>query len=123
GAGPRPAWLAADAALLVARLLAPLAAPGASVEDSLAVARALAAALDGPGLALPAAEPEPVLLLDDLTGGEPLDPGGSDSGAPAPGGGEAPLDPAALELASTRDEEAANGHPLSAAELRRLLEA
>src|SRR5206468_1305735 len=30
GAGPRPAWLAADAALLVARLLAPLAAPGAS---------------------------------------------------------------------------------------------
>src|SRR5207253_213724 len=84
-------------------------------EDALAVARVLAAALDAPALALPAAEPEAVLLLDDLTGGEPLDPQGSDPGAPAPDGGEAPpRDPAALELASTRDEEAANGHPLSA---------
>src|SRR5437867_594530 len=120
GARPRPAWLAADAVALVARLVAPLAAPGASVEDALAVARALAAALDAPALALPAAEPEVVLLLDDLTGGEPR----ADAGAPASEGGEAPpLDPAALELASTRDDEAASGHPLSADELRRLLEA
>src|SRR5439155_1294387 len=58
GARPRPAWLAADAARLVARLVAPLAAPGATVEDALAVARVLAAALDAPALALPAAEPE-----------------------------------------------------------------
>ena len=124
GARPRPAWLAADAVALVTRLVAPLAAPGASVEDALAVARALAAALDAPALRLPAAEPEAVLLLDDLTGGEPLDPRGTDAGAPAPEGGEAPpLDPAALELAATRDDEAASGHPLSADELRRLLEA
>src|SRR5207244_3080175 len=74
GARPRPAWLAADAVALVTRLVAPLAAPGASVEDALTVARALAAALDAPALALPAAEPEVVLLLDDLTGGAPLDP-------------------------------------------------
>src|SRR5438067_8612289 len=124
GARPRPAWLAADAARLVARLVAPLAAPGATVEDALAVARVLAAALDAPALALPAAEPEAVLLLDDLTGGEPLDARGADAGAPASEGGEAPpLDPAALELAATRDDEAAGGHPLSADELRRRLEA
>src|SRR5439155_72315 len=123
GARPRPAWLAADAVALVARLVAPLAAPGASVEDALAVARALAAALEAPALALPA-EPEAVLLLDDLTGGEPLDARGADADAPASEGGEAPpLDPAALELAATRDDEAAGGHPLSADELRRLLEA
>src|SRR5439155_6048178 len=121
GARPRPAWLAADAVALVARLVAPLAAPGASVEDALAVARALAAALEAPALALPA-EPEAVLLLDDLTGGEPLDARGADADAPASEGGEAPpLDPAALELAATRDDEAAGGHPLSADELRRLL--
>src|SRR5207245_9174427 len=115
---------AADAARRGARLVAPLAAPGATVEDSLAAARVLAAALDAPALALPAAEPEAVLLLDDLTGGEPLDPQGSDPGAPAPDDGEAPpRDPAALELASTRDEEAANGHPLSPGVLRALSEA
>src|SRR5207237_606026 len=74
GARPRPAWLAADAARLVARLVAPLAAPGATVQDSLAAARVLAAALDAPALALPAAEPEAVLLPDALTGGEPPGP-------------------------------------------------
>src|SRR5439155_1241743 len=46
-----------------------------------------------------------------------------EAGAPGTDDGEAPpRDPAALELASTRDEEAASGHPLSADELRRLLE-
>jgi hypothetical protein len=120
GARPRPAWLPADAVALVGRLVAPLAAPGATVEDALAVARALAGALDGPALALPAAEPEAVLMLDDLTGGEPR----AAASAPEPNGSEAPpLDPAALELAATRAEEAANGHPLSADELRRLLDA
>ncbi len=125
GARPRPAWLAPEAVALVTGLLAPLASPAATVDDALAVARALAAALDTPAIALPAAEAEAAMLLDDLTGGEPLGPWGSDdaSDALAPGGADPPPpDPFALDLAPTREEDVANGHPLSAAELRRLLE-
>ena len=125
GARPRPGWLAPEAVALVVRLVAPLAAPDATVEDALAVARALAAVLDAPALALPAAEPDGMLLLDDLAGGEPLDPWGADASdaASSPEGETRPLDPFALELGPERDEEVTGGHPLTADELRRLLEA
>ena len=124
-ARPRPAWLAPEAVTLVERLVAPLAAPGATVEDALAVARALAAVLDAPALALPAAEPDGMLLLDDLTGGDPLDPWGADASdaTSSPEAESRPLDPFALELGPERDEEVTGGHPLTADELRRLLEA
>jgi hypothetical protein len=126
GAEGRPSWLAAEAVALVARLVAPLAAPRATVEDALRVARMLAAAFTAPALALPATGGEPDLLLDDLTGGDPLDPWGDETaGVPtgAPADAETPpADAVPIELAPEADERRLGGQPLGAEELRRLLE-
>src|SRR5262249_56460430 len=94
------------------------------VEDAIRVAIDLARVFAAPALRLPAAELTGEQLLDDLTGGEPLDAWGEAE----PGGRVAepeaaePLDGVRLELAP---EEAlpAGGQPLTAEELRRLIEA
>ena len=123
GARNRPEWLPADALRLVADLLRPLASPEATVEDSMRVARALAGVLVTPALLLRAAASETELLLDDLTGGDPLYPF---DGGPAEGEAAAPadpmrVDPFLLELAPEADDRATGGQPLTAEELRRLI--
>jgi hypothetical protein len=125
GAAGCPAWLPADGVVLVAAALAPLAAPTATVDDALDVARRLTALLSTPAVPLPAAEVPTELLLDDLTGGEPLVPFVTDDGDP-PGIGvdaEPPLDGARLELGEETDPRRTSGRPLGPEELRRLLEA
>jgi hypothetical protein len=128
--GPFPPWLPPDVAHLVANALAPLASPGATVEDAMRIAETLVDALT-----LPAAAPAPgeadLLLLDDLAGFEPLEssPDGEAlplGEAPPQGGdgGTTPPDDLRLEL-SPPDAAAppAGSRPLSLEELRRLLEA
>ena len=126
GAAERPPWLAADLVTMVTTLLAPLAAPGATVEDSLAVARALAGAFTARVVRLPEAELDPRLVFD-LTGGDPLDVWSSDDDAAAGGASDAarvPMpDPPSLELAPPGDDAALGGQPLTPEELLRLLEA
>ena len=124
GADGRPPWLPAEAVALVRAAVAPLASPDATVEDAIRVATDLAPVFAAPALRLPAAELTGEQLLEDLTGGEPLDPWGE----AAPGGRVAepetaePLDGVRLELAP-QEALPAGGQPLTAEELRRLLEA
>ena len=124
GAEGRPPWLAADAVAVVGRLVAPLATPDATVEDALRIARLLAAAFTAPALKLPAVEGEAELFLDDLTGGDPLDPWGDETaGAPAGPAADAPRgEEIPVELAPEADDRPLGGRPLSADELRRLIE-
>ncbi|HZP42241.1 MAG TPA: VWA domain-containing protein [Candidatus Binatia bacterium] len=127
-----PAWLPPDVATAALALLAPLAAPGATAEDALRVARALVAALTPPAArrSRRQAEAESVALGDLGL----LDPGSyGDDGGPGADGlaprvpvlpGEAEL-PEGLRLAldGEGDEPPGAGRPLSLDELRRLLAA
>jgi hypothetical protein len=123
GAEEEPPWLPAEAASAVRAAVAPLARVDATVEDSIRVAERLAAAFAVPALRHPAAEVVPEFLLDDVAGGEALDVSGAD-GPDTPAGRDAERAPdaAPLELAPERADGGA-GQPLSADELRRLLEA
>ncbi len=125
-----PAWLPADAADAVLRLVVPLAAPSATVEDSLRVARALVGALGAPRRTRRQAEAE-MLALDDLG---ILDPGAyADEEAPVgdepvivlrtPGGDQDLPEGLRLQLSAPGDEPPGVGRPLSLEELRRLLAA
>ncbi|HLY37330.1 MAG TPA: VWA domain-containing protein [Candidatus Binatia bacterium] len=124
GAEGRPPWLPGEAVQLVRRAVGPLAAPDATAEDALRVATELAAIFAAPALRLPAAELTGELMLDDLTGGEPLDPWGEAESAA--GGVDAEpaerLDGVRIELAP-EEGRPAGGQPLTAEELRRLIEA
>jgi hypothetical protein len=124
GADGRPPWLPAEAVTLVRRAVAPLAGAGATAEDALRIATELATIFAAPALRLPAAELTGELMLDDLTGGEPLDPWGEAESAA--GGVDAEpaerLDGVRIELAP-EEGRPAGGQPLTAEELRRLIEA
>src|SRR5262249_33265613 len=74
GAGGGPPWLPWEAGKLGRHAVGPLAARDATAEDALRVATDLAMIFAAPSLRLPAAELTGELMLDDLTGGEPLDP-------------------------------------------------
>ncbi len=134
--GPLPRWLDEPGARLIARCVAPLAAPEATVGDALRVAESLAGALA-------AAQPAYVesdrdldgFALDRLTGDALLDMYGDDEGpalagtAPhteaAPPGGEPIADEAdrpSLQLSPDELEGAGGAQPLSAEEIQRLLE-
>jgi hypothetical protein len=127
--GPFPPWLPPDAAHVVANLLAPLVAPGATVDDAMRVAEQLVDALTLPPPA-PAAGEADILLLDDLAGFEPLERDADGDAitlgeAPRTGdGGTTPPDDLRLELSPPDPATPPTGsRPLSLEELRRLLEA
>jgi hypothetical protein len=125
-----------SAAALIDRLVAPLALPGATVQDAMRVAEAIAAALA-------AAEPELVqddreldgFMLDRITGDALLDQYINDEDQ-APPSGDAPwvrtpapdsrADPSAeelpLQLSDEPDDGSSGAQPISPDELRRLLE-
>jgi nitric oxide reductase NorD protein len=124
--GGRPSWLPAEMAATIVGVLAPLGRPTATVDDSVAVAHRLAELLDTPVLVLPRDElPEDLLLLDDLTGGEPLDlrAPGDPAEALAQARDAARDAEAPVQLGDEQDDPGGSGRPLSADELRRLLEA
>jgi len=124
GASSHPPWLGREAVALVTSAVAPLAVPGATADDSLRVARALARLLSSPAVAVPAAESMPELLLDDLTGGEPLFPFVDADGDPETMPHmEPPGDGQLLQLLDESDERRVAGRPLGPDELRRLIEA
>jgi hypothetical protein len=123
-----PAGRPWDALAAVSRLVAPLAAPDATVEDSMRVAQALAAAVEVPVSRQLEAEPD-LLLLDDLAGLEPLEPGGED-GLPttgesprAPGVGKLEGEGLELTLAPPSADLPAGSRALTLEEIRRLIEA
>jgi hypothetical protein len=127
---PRPpgglSWLPERAAAAVLALLAPLSTPGATVDDSLAVAEALAGALTGAAATLvPAAELPEAFMLDDVTGGEPLDVGGAEVPGPVLAGARPDTEEErpTLELGPESEENTPGGRPLTLEEIRRLIEA
>jgi hypothetical protein len=135
-AGVLPRWLDEPGARLIVQCVAPLAAPGATVHDTLRVAESLAGAL---------AAAEPAYLtsdrdldgfaLDKMTGDALLDMYGDDEGPPVPSG-EAPRTEAApsngerladeertpLQLSPDDREGAGGAVPMSPEQLRRLLD-
>lgn len=134
-AAARPAWLAEDGVTLIAQLVAPLATPAATVQDSMRIAESLANALvrAQPDY-LENDQPLDGFLLDRITGDALLDPYLDDEEGSAPG--EAPwvkaVSPAAepapatdqmpLELSQEADDGRGGAQPISAEELKRLLE-
>ncbi len=134
--GALPAWLDAQSVALVARRAAPLAAPSATVADSLRVAAALVTALTAAELAALAGEAvRDGFRLEKLAGDARLDliedehgvpydrvsppatePVGS---APEPPGEEARL---TLPLSHDGEERGGGALPVSPEELRRLLD-
>jgi len=131
-----PDWLAGDAAALIARLVAPLTSPAATVADAMRVAEALVAALTAVEPALARSDRElDGFALDRLTGDALLDTYMEDDES-GPPGGEAPwtravqpdLDAAPkpeeipLELSQDDDDGGGGAVPISPEELKRLLE-
>jgi len=133
---PLPEWLAGEAAALMVRFVAPLSAPGATVEDAMRVAEALAAAI---------ARVEPTYVQSDieldgfalerLTGDALLDQylDDDDSGpptgeavatrAPQPDAEAAPNpEEMPLKLSDDPDDGMGGAVPISPEELKRLLE-
>jgi hypothetical protein len=131
--GEGPPWLAADGARAVARLVGPLARPGASARDSLGVARALLAVLalpPGAGAARPGAETGDALLdglveiVADAGDDAPLGaPATTGTGATATDGEPGGTERLGLELGPQADAPGSGGHAPSLDELRRLLAA
>ena len=134
--GPLPDWLIGGATELVARVVAPLASPGATVEDSMRAAQALATALASVEPAYAQSDRElDGFLLDRITGDALLDTYIEDE-AYDPLGGEAPAVRAAspgtepprspqdleLELSQEPDDGQGGAQPISPEELKRLLE-
>jgi hypothetical protein len=130
-----PAWLPAAVALLVRRLTAPLAGDGATVEDSMRVAELLVEALARSEAISARGEPGgDAILLDQSTAGALFDPyledeGGPVAPAPEPRAGaegarpEDLLEGAKVDLDSEAGDGPGGSRPLTADELRRLLEA
>ena len=133
---PLPDWLTGDAARLIVRCVAPLAASGTTVGDAMRVAETLAAALT-------AAEPDYAqsdreldgFLLDKITGDALLDPYLDEDGpglpsdeatalgTAAPGGdGQPAAEELPLELTGEPDGAVGGAQPISPEELKRLLE-
>jgi hypothetical protein len=133
--GAAPGWLSAGIVELIARMVAPLHLRGASVQDSMRVAEALAAAIA-------AAEPSYAqddreldgFMLDRLTGDALLDQYIEDEVGPPTGeapqvralapGAETPPVPQELplELSDEPDDGMGGAQPISPEELKRLLE-
>jgi hypothetical protein len=135
GANGPAEWLAGPATSLIVRLVEPLSLPGATVEDSMRVAEALAAALTAAEPALAQDDRElDGFMLDRITGDALLDQYiNEDEGPPT---GEAPwvrpappapdVQPTAeempLQLSDEPDDGNAGTQAMSPEELRRLLE-
>ena len=110
----RPAWLGRAVTGTIARVVAPLREPAATVDDAVRAAHALAALL---GAGAPGEEASAWLALDEL----PPDDSRAASAA-GTAGGDAPT-PGELPPESGPPAEGAAGHPPSIEELRRLLAA
>ncbi|MGH3638421.1 MAG: hypothetical protein ACRDUX_05260, partial [Mycobacterium sp.] len=132
--GPLPEWVDEEAAGLIARVVAPLAAPSATVQDSMQAAEALAGALARLQPAYVENDRElDGFLLDKITGDALLDQYGDEDDTPASqapwvqtanSGAEpppAPLD-LPLELSQEPDDGQGGAVPISPEELKRLLE-
>jgi hypothetical protein len=126
-----PAWLPRAPAAAVLRLLAPLSAPGAGVEDALRVARALVEVLAPPAARRTRWQAEAELLVGgDLGVLDPASYGddgpvadGRASAVPAVRPGDESAESLRVELAPPGEEPPGGGRPLSLEELRRLLAA
>ncbi len=131
-----PAWLDADAAALVLRLVAPLASTEATVQDSMRVAHVLASQLASrPGLGDREGDVDG-FVLDNATGEAFLDPYFDDYaeaplesqpsqpevGTPRQKAAPTP-DEIPLELTDEPEEGAGGAQPISPEELKKLLEA
>jgi nitric oxide reductase NorD protein len=135
-AAPPPGWLAGRATELIVRLVAPLRAASATVQDAMRIAEALAAAIaaSDPGYAASDRQLDG-FLLDRLTGDALLDMYIEEEAA-APGAATAPrvdaVSPDAstppdaesmpLELSRDADDGRGGAQPISPDELKRLLE-
>jgi hypothetical protein len=134
--GPLPDWLAGGATELVVRAVAPLTSRGATVDDSMRAAEALAAVLAAAEPAYAQSDRElDGFLLDRITGDALLD-SYPDDDAYDPTGHEAPATRAAssgaeppstpqdmpLELSPEPDDGQGGAQPISPEELKRLLE-
>ncbi|MDX2169040.1 MAG: hypothetical protein SF182_18375 [Deltaproteobacteria bacterium] len=135
GATAMPDWLDDAGAGLIARCVAPLAAPQATVADAMAVAESLAGALAAADAAYVQSDRElDGFMLDKLTGDAMFDLYDDDDGAPPVGeagrtqptsSGAEPLaeeDRQPLQLSDDEEETPGGGIPMSPEELKRLLE-
>jgi len=134
--GPTPRWLDEPGARLIVECLAPLAAPSATIADSLAVAESLATALAAAQPAYVASDRDLDGFAFEQMGGDALlDMYGDDEGPPPAPTGEAPRvdstpsnekhvaeERLPLQLAPDEMEGAGGSAPMSPEELKRLLD-